>query len=371
MKILDIYVLKHFIKNLLFGLLCFILIFVLVDLFENVDKFLDKELSAFAIFLYYLYFIPEILKLITPVAMLLATLFLMSKFNNYSELVAIKASGISLLRFSMSILIFGAFITAASIYFNGWIVPESNSLKFNFERTYLDKNKISGIVQNLHIQDDKNKIIYFSNYNEREKLATNASVQIFDESDNSRLITRFDASAMKWDSVRKDWKMISVTKRSFDSSSTESYFFQDTVYASQVPEIGALYISPNQIIKNQLKPDEIKLNDLDEFISGMEKRGQNVFKAEVDYYSKISFPFANIIIIFFGISIGMNRRKGGAALQFGISIFISFLYLGFIKISQTFGYNGEINPLLAAWSANIIFLLISIANLIKTNILWK
>lgn len=303
--------------------------------------------------------------------MLLATLFLMSKFNNYSELTAIKSAGISLFRFSYSIIVFGILVTLFSLYFNGWIVPSSNSLKFNFERTYLDKNRIPGFLQNFHIQDSQNKIIYFSNYNEREKLATNTSIQLFDASDNSKLAERFDAESMKWDSIKSDWLMRNVARRAFDSLSGETYSKIDSIYASQIPEIGKIHITPVQIGINQLKPDEIKLDDLNKFISGMEERGQNVFKAKVDYYSKISFPFANLVIILFGISIGMNRRKGGAALQFGISIFISFLYLGFIKVSQTFGYNGEMNPLLASWFANIVFLILSVANFLRSNLLWK
>jgi len=76
----------------------------------------------------------------------------------------------------------------------------------------------------------------------------------------------------------------------------------------------------------------------------------------VDFYSKISFSFSSIIVIIFGISIstGSKRRKG-LALQFGISILVSFVYLGFVKISQSFGYNGDLNPLFTVCLANIMF----------------
>jgi lipopolysaccharide export system permease protein len=103
----------------------------------------------------------------------------------------------------------------------------------------------------------------------------------------------------------------------------------------------------------------------------MEESGQDISKAKIDYYSKISFPFANIIVILFGISISTNRRWSGAALQFGISILIAFLYLGFIRVSQTFGYNGEMDPVLTAWLANIVFSIFAVANLIKTRLFWK
>jgi lipopolysaccharide export system permease protein len=81
-----------------------------------------------------------------------------------------------------------------------------------------------------------------------------------------------------------------------------------------------------------------------------------VARWEVDFYSKISFPFASVIVVLFGVPFSSIRRRGGAGVQLGISLLICFIYLIFMKVSQVFGYNGDINPLLTAWSANILFL---------------
>ena len=371
MKILDLYILRQFIKNFLFGLFCFIIIFILVDLFENLDKFIDKKLTSGLIIQYYIYFIPEILKLITPVGMLLATLFTISRFNNYSEMTAINSSGISLFRISVPLILFGFFMTILSIYFNGWVVPKSNSAKFNLERQYLDKNKIAGLIQNLHVQDSENHIISIGSYNKSDKAGSNTSIQIFNDENLSKLDFRFDVKIMKWDSIKNEWKLINISKREFDTASSEKFTFIDTAYVSQIPEITKIYLSPTQILNKLLKPDELLLKDQKELITALEESGQNVSKIKVDYYSKISFPFANLIIILFGLSISSNNRKSGVALQFGISIFIAFIYLGFIKVSQTLGYNGELNPILTAWLANILFFLLAIINLLRKNIFWK
>ncbi len=371
LKILDKYILTQFTRNFLFGIICFIAIFILVDLFENLDKFLDKNLGFIFIVRYYFYFIPEILKLITPVGMLLATLFTMSKFNNFSELIAINSSGISLYRFSVPIFLFGVLITLLSLYFNGWVVPKTNSQKFSLERAYMDKNKLPGIILNLHVEDSNNQILSIGSYNETDRIASNASLQVFDKKNLSHLLYRFDIRSMVWDSLKQEWMLIKVSERKFDSLLTEDFLIKDTVYASQIPELNKIYLSPTKIINSQLKPDELLISDLKDFIETMEESGQNVSKAKVDYYSKISFPFANILVILFGISVSSTRQKGGAAIQFGISIFITFIYLGFIKISQTFGYSGDINPILTAWLANITFFLFAVLNMFRLKLFWK
>jgi lipopolysaccharide export system permease protein len=91
------------------------------------------------------------------------------------------------------------------------------------------------------------------------------------------------------------------------------------------------------------------------FIEDQQRAGQDVARWQVDFYSKVSFPFASVIVVLFGVPFSSIRRRGGVGVQLGISLLICFIYLIFMKVSQVFGYNGDINPLLTAWLANIFF----------------
>jgi lipopolysaccharide export system permease protein len=70
--------------------------------------------------------------------------------------------------------------------------------------------------------------------------------------------------------------------------------------------------------------------------------------------------------VLFGLPISSNKRKGGIAIQFGVNLLITFLYLVFMKISQAFGKNGMLNPFLTAWFANFIFLIAALYNIKRT-----
>ncbi len=367
MKLIDRYILKHFVQNLFFGILCFLIIFILIDLFENLDKFIDKRLNISLIFIYYIYFIPEILKLILPVGMLLASLFTISRFINYSELTAMKSAGIGIYRYLSPILIFGFIITLFSIYFNGWVVPKTNRLKFAMEREYLGKNQIISTIPNIYIQDNKNRFINIGIYDKTTKSCQQVSIQIFKKDSLNVMTDRFDAKVMLWDSTAKDWKLIDLFHRKFLTPETEELVYSSESYISNISEIKRINIDPDLILKKQLKPEELNLTEFREFIDNLRGSGQDIARAEVDYYSIISFPFASLVTIIFGVSVSSNRRKGGAALQFGISILVSFIYLGFVKISQIFGYNGDVNPVLTAWLANILFFIISVVNFLRIN----
>ena len=131
MKIIDRYLVKQFLQTLLFAILAFTLLFVLIDMMENFDDFIDQNVPTNIIIQYYLVFIPEMVRLMTPVAVLLASLFTAGKMSNLNEMTAIKASGISLYRFMAPFIITAVLISLLSVYFGGYIVPMANKHKFS------------------------------------------------------------------------------------------------------------------------------------------------------------------------------------------------------------------------------------------------
>ncbi len=307
---------------------------------------------------------PEILKLITPVGTLLAALFTTSKFVNFSEMTAFNSSGISIYRFFLPILIFGLFLTGLSFYFNGWVVPKANTAKLKFEKEFLGKNQNQGVEQNLLMQQPGNIIVQMDLFDEMNNSANNILIQIFD---STKLRTRFDIKSMKYDPLLKGWIVNNAIRRDFDSTAMEKLTNINNVRLDQIQELKGLILTPEIIKQKELKPDEMLLTDLRDFIDQQKLTGLDTAKNEVDYNSKISFPFANLVTIIFGVSLSSNRRKSGAALQFGISLLVTFIYLGFLKISLVFGYNGDLNPVFTAWLANILFALVAFYYLLKIN----
>jgi lipopolysaccharide export system permease protein len=235
------------------------------------------------------------------------------------------------------------------------------------ERNYLGRNQIISTISNIYIQDSKSRFITIGLYDKPTKTCNLVSIQIFNNDSLNVMTDRYDARQMLWDSTIKDWKLSDVYHRQFGTQNSENLTFINNINISDIDIIKKINIDPDLILKKQLKPEELNLSEFSEFIDNLSKSGQDIAKAEVDYHSIISFPFATLVTIIFGVSVSSNRRKGGAALQFGISILVSFVYLGFVKISQIFGYNGDVNPILTAWLANIIFLSISVLNFIRLN----
>jgi lipopolysaccharide export system permease protein len=348
MKNIDRYIVRQFLTTALFALVAVVIVFIVIDAMEKLDDFIDKQASWGVIAQYYFYFIPEIIKLIIPVALLLASLFVTARLSTQNELAAMKSGGISLYRIMVPYVVVATVISLASVYFNGWVVPSANTKKFTIERVYLHKDVISASAANIYVQDSPTRILSLGFYDDGRALGSRVSIQDFSPDDPTRMAGRVDAGTMTWDSTARIWVLHDGTRRWLEQGGEKIERF-DTQPA------GRLHFDPEDLRKKQEKPDEMDYYTLQEFIRNQQRAGQDVARWQVDFYSKISFPFASVIVVLFGVPFSSIRRRGGVGVQLGISLLVCFIYLIFMKVAQVFGYNGDINPLLTAWLANLIF----------------
>lgn len=355
MKILDRYLVKQFLQTLFFAILAFIVIFVVLDAMENLDDFIDENVAGKLVLQYYLVFIPEMVRVILPISVLLASLFTAGKLANLNELTAIKASGVSLYRLMAPFIITSIFVSFFTVFFSGYLVPLANKHKVFIEQNYMKKGLVH-FGSNIFFQDSESRVVTINYFDVSMGQANQVSIQEFDSKDKTKLVSRTDAFRMNYDTTKNTWQLFSGSTRNFyeNSESLEKFL---------VKNFPKLHFKPEDVIKKQRKPEEMTLTELDNFSREQLRTGNNATRTEIAYHSRIAYAFSSIIVVMFGLPISANRRRGGLAIQFGISMAVTFLYLVFMKISQAFGDNGALNPFLTAWLANFLFLVIAFVNL--------
>lgn len=326
---------------------------------EKLDEFIDQSATFNIILEYYVVFIPEIIRLMLPVSVLMGGLFTVGKLSTQNELTAIKSSGVSFYRFAIPFLATAFVISLLAIYFGGYVVPEANKQRIYIEQTYLKKGLVySG--SNIYFQDSVNRIVTITYFNVKMGKANRVSIQEFDPSDITKMAYRIDAKSMTFDSTSKNWLLKDGIQRYF-------YDNKDSVNNFTALEIDYLSFTPEDIIQKQKKPDEMTLDELKVYAASQLKAGNDPTRIEIEYHSRIAFAFASFVVILFGLTISANKRKGGTAIQFGINVLLTFVYLVFMKVSHAFGKNGVLDPILTAWLANFIFISAGVLNLIRVK----
>jgi len=350
LKLLDIYLLKRFILNLVIAIITWISIFLIVDIIENVSKFIDQKASFEQFAFYYIYYIPYIISLTLPIAMLLSTLFSLSSMAQHNEIVAQLSSGVSLYRLLFPLFVASILISIGAGFFNELIVPQANQNRLDIMRYDVQKKTRPSDKSrsDIYVQDKADRTVNLRYFNGRENTGRNVSFKTYK---NSTIIERIDAEKIIWqDSV---WLLKKGKVRRFTKHQEQFFYFEDSVLTNT-------RIEPKELILLQKKPEEMSFSELNTFIAELRAIRADVKKWLVERHLKISMPFASFIVVLLGAPIASRKRRGGIGFNFGISLLVSFTYFIIIRTGQVLGHQGTLEPLFAAWMGNLIFLTIGL-----------
>jgi len=345
MKILDKYLIRKFLFNLFFAIIAFVIVILLIDLIENIDKFIDRGVGLSVVFKYYAYYVPYTISLTLPMSMLLSCLFTLGSMSQHNEIVAQKSAGVSLYRLFLPLFITAFIISILSGFFNEIIVPDANQKRLDIYRYDIKKNpRNRGNRRNdIYLQDIPNRKVSVAFFNGDKNEALNVSFQYFD---GPTLMRRMDAKKMIW--KEKKWILQDVIERTIKDSIEVIRALEE-----MIPD--DVKFKPDNLLELQKQPEEMSFTELQRFIREMRRIGVVVRKWVVELYLKISYPFANFIIILFGAPIAAQKRRSGTAVGVGISLLVCFIYFLFIRTGQVMGHQGTLSPWLGAWIGNILF----------------
>jgi len=346
--ILDRYILRQFLATFLFTMLALSVLFVIIDLFERLDKFIDRSVGLMDALWYYLAYLPFILKLVIPVSTLLAALFGVGRLATANELTAMRAAGQSFWRFLTPYLLIGLLISAGQVYFNGWVVPRANTEHARLERTLFGEGS-GGSLFNLYFRDVPTRNVYIEYYDEPARTARTVRIEDFGSVEHPRIRWRIDAPQMVWDTLRKVWVAEDAVRRTFTTDSMQV----STHARLDVP----FTIAHRDIVRLQKEVGELTLDEVEPYLQTLKAGGKDTRGQEIDHYGEWAFPFANAVIICIAVPFASVRRRGGIAVNVAAAMVVAFGYIAFTVISKAVGASTMLPPVVIGWSANAVFLI--------------
>ena len=357
MKLLDRYVLREFLGYLVLGLSGFIVIFIVVDIFEKIAVFLDHHASADMIARFYLYRAPEVVVQVLPVALLLATFLALGQLNKFGELTAMRASGLSLIRILTPVLAAAAAASAGALLLSELVVPRANHERDTIYEEQIQSLRREAVSErpDLTYIGSGGRIYYARLYLVREQRMQDVSLQEFA---GDSLARRIDAAEATWDGTQ--WVFASGIERSFSGDHETARPFTRMV-------IKGLKERPADFTKENRTPAEMNYFELRTFVDRLRASGGIVSKYLVDLHLKLAFPLVNFIVVVIGASLATQLRLHSAAVGFGLSVAISFLYYAFMRTGQALGHTGALPPYAAAWIGNAVFGVVALVMLYRAQ----
>lgn len=345
MKKLDLYIFKKFLGTFFFSITLIILIVIVFDISEKIEDFIKKDAPLKVIvFDYYFNFIPYFVNLFSPLFTFIAVIFFTSRMASRTEIVAILSSGISFKRFLLPYL-FGATVLASlSLYLNNSLIPETNKKRLRFENTYIN-NPYRNQKVNIHRQIAPDTYVYLERFNNVENTGFKFAYEKFD---NGKLTYKMMAENIKYDSTSNKWRINKYFERHIENEKERmrSGNFIDTTLNFKPKDFG---IQINNI-------ETMNRSELNKFIEEEKTKGSgNIEIFELEKYRRIATPFSTFILTLIGVSLASRKVRGGIGLHIGLGLLISFSYILFMQVSNTFAAGGLIAPSIAVWIPNFLY----------------
>lgn len=344
-KRLDWYIIKKFLGTYVFMIVLIISIAVVFDINEKIDKFMTNNATLEGIvFDYYLNFIPYYTNLFSPLFVFLAVIYFTSKMANNSEIIAILSTGISFKRFLKPYMISAFIIAVFTFVFGGYVIPEANATRIEFEHTFVDPRKKKTGDRDIQFKVGPGTIVYFGNFDMASSTGYYFSMDHFD---SLNLNSRLTAQSIKYDSAY-NWTIRNYQVREFDG------LVETITTGSSIDTV--LQIVPNDFIIAASDQQMMTSPDLRNYIKSQKQRGMgNIQPFQIEYHSRIAMVFSAFILTIIGASISARKVKGGMGLNIGIGLALSMAYILFMTVSSTFAIKGGMSPFIAAWIPNIFF----------------
>jgi lipopolysaccharide export system permease protein len=357
MRILDRYIFRSVLGLFSACLAGFIFLYVIVDLFSRLDDILRHQVSPLLLQQYYLANIPIIFVQVVPIACLLATLYTYAKLNRDNEVIAMRASGLSILQMTSPVIIFGLIVSLFVFWVNDRYVVKA------LEFTQRAKAQMEGeserakglehqVIKNLSMYGFKNRLFFANTFTP----ATNTmeGITILEHDDQQNITKKVVAKKGVFE--KKNWKFYQSITYTFDENGMLEPQYLDE-------EMMTFTETPQDFLNQRQRPDYMTIGELDNYIWKLSKSGATtvIRNLQVELYQRFTLPLTSIIIILLGIPFALKIRKRATGLSsFGLSLIVGFLYYVLNAISLALGKAGILSPVLAASLSHGMGLLLSI-----------
>lgn len=349
------YVVVQFAMPFAVSLLAFTTVFVVIDLVDRLSAFIDRDVGLGTILSYYFCYLPYIVVLVLPMAVLLAGLFCMGGLIQRGELLAMKSAGISLYQVVIPLQILALAISILAAAMADQVVPRANRARSKIEQPRRSAVGPQSIRVQIALRDTGRRVLSMREYDAQ---AMKGRQVVLDKYEGGALAERVRAEEVVWTAA--EWHFMNGDRRVF-SDGKEFY------RAFHSWEAKDLTLTPEDLTRDIVPEDQMTYSELMEFIHRKSRNGSQTLRESVALHMRLSFPFANFVIALFGLPLASRMQRTGRPIQIGMCLLICFAFYGCIQLGRAMGWNDVLSPAWGAWGANAIFGAIGIITLLTTR----
>src|ERR1017187_6780471 len=355
--VLDRYLLKQWLATFLLSAIGVPAVAVIIDLSERFALLSDRNIPVGQILLGQAFLFPSKMAILIPAAVLFATVFTLNGMGRHSELTAVQGGGISFYRLIMPMLILATLAEPADFELQELAGYSTTRQK------ELHQEKSSGL-------DSYRERFAYASPRSTWTWAIEYIVQKSGQAtgiigDGVRSSTglrwAIAADSAIWNPAQHDWSLRRGTTYLFSDSTVLATFRFHAMRQKQFTE------SPAELMTEDKKAEEMTTAELKGYLGRLAASGAHAGGLAVELPLKYAVPVACLVIALFGAPLAITNAPAGAAIGLAIALGTPLAYLTGTQIMKAIGGKEILAPIVAAWSMNVVFLLIAIVLLARVR----
>ncbi len=352
-RLIDVYIGQQYLRLLGMTIIGMLGLFYISTFIDLSDKWFKGQTNLSMLLEFLFWSTPQFLSYIIALAVLLSALVTVGLLTKNSEIIVMRACGISLYRTALPLVVFAAAASALLFGMEERVLATANR---NADRL---KHIIrTGSPQTFDVLNRKwlvgrnGEIYHYQFYDPRRSELNGVSVFTFDEAGHA-LASRLYAVRAAWapgpgPAPAPTWRFEQGWMRQFGPRTQVKAFERfDTRTVTLEPA--------DYFVTEAPAPNRMTYRQLQKYITELRASGYDVLDHEVGLYRKLAFPFVTLVMTLIAVPFAVSTGRRGAMYGIGIGIVLALTYWTMISVFAAFGAGGLISPMLAAWAPNLVF----------------
>ncbi|MEY2942730.1 MAG: hypothetical protein RLY97_744 [Pseudomonadota bacterium] len=351
------YLMRLFSIRIVGILFMLILVLQMLDLLGESGKILAHTGNGQAQLLTYVSMrTPQLISRFLPYSVLLATLFTFWPLNQNSEIIAMRAAGLSAHQILAPMLLTAAAVAGVSFGFNEIFVSGASARLKSWQAvSYGELPHGKKQLSNVYIADGANVLTAEQVMGEGSAMRLH-SVTYYLRNNSGAIVARITSPDAAY--VQKGWQLDAPNQ--FDVATTQSKKLPSMIVGQN--------ITPKQITMSSVDPDGQNIFELSNSINLLRESGRRTMELDGRWWHKFSGPLSAILMPLLGAVAAFGlARSGQLFIRAIIGMALGFTYFVVDNAALAMGGFGGYPPLIAAWAPFLLFLCVGETVLIRTE----
>lgn len=357
---LDKYVLVELLYPFVFGIASFSSIFIASTMLFKITQYMTKYgASLETVARLFMYNLPEIINYTFPMSMLLAALMAFGKLSGSSEIVAMKAGGISYYRIVTPVIVVGFLVSVFSMIWAEKVVPEAKAeaariLKYEIRNNTKPQEQEHIVIKTF--SGEAQRLTYARTFDEKSGKMTGITIEEFQKGRISRIQTAQEGYWSKGTWTIKNGNIFALDDK--EGVTSTARFTEQNI---------PLNLSPKEISWEQKDPDQMTIGELMAHIAILDKVKASTARQWCEIFMRVNIPLASLFFAIIGATMGTQKQRTSSSIGLGISVIVIFIYYAVMTLTTGLGKGGIMNPFLACAIPNMLCAAVGIYLMKKKN----